>query len=126
MTHNIKHPLFALALLGVSTIAAKGQCDAQNTGFAPVNVLTSGSTIVIPAKAGRSIHLCLLSVAFASAVNVTLQSTTSGGAQTALSGAYQLTSGNLLLNANYHGAVLTGLGNGCSLAFLAQSWAVGL
>jgi hypothetical protein len=62
------------------------------------------------------VHLCVVSIAFASAVNVTLQSVTSGNVTTALSGAYQLTSGNLVLNANFHGAVYTGVGNGFSIS----------
>jgi hypothetical protein len=89
----IKHIFGFIALLGVCTITAKAQCSDPNIGSKPISVSASGSTIIIPAVAGRSVHLCVVSVAFASAVNVTLQSTTSGGAQTALSGAYRVNLG---------------------------------
>ncbi len=80
-----------------------------------MTVSASGSTLIIPVTAGRSVHLCLLSVSFASAVGVTLQSTTSGGSNTNLSGQFQLTTGNLSLNLNLDGATSGGLGNGISL-----------
>ena len=93
-----------------------GSCSDANIGSTPISLSASGTTVIIPAAAGVSVHLCLVSIAFASAVNVTLQKTTSGGASTALTGAYQLTSGNLLFEHNYNGAVLTGLGNGFSIS----------
>jgi hypothetical protein len=57
----------------------------------------------------------VLSVSFASAVGVTLQSTTSGGSNSNLSGQFQLTVNNLSLNLNLDGATSSGLGNGISL-----------
>jgi hypothetical protein len=106
--------LSALALLSASLVA-NAQCSAPNIGSAPVTINASGSSVVITSTNGRSIHLCTLSVGFASPVSVTLQATTSGGAQNALSGAYPLTSGNLILAVDFHGAVQTGVGNAFSI-----------
>jgi hypothetical protein len=89
MTYTIKHLLFAFALLSVSGIAGKAQCSAPNIGSAPVSVSASGSTIIIPVTAGRNVHICVLSISFASAVGVTLQSTTPGGSNTNLSGQFR-------------------------------------
>lgn len=113
---NIKHLLFGLALLSLFTMTARGQCSAPNIASAAVTVSASGSTLIIPVTANRNVHICVLSISFASAVGVTLQSTTPLGANTNLSGQYQLTTGNLFLNLNLDGATSSGLGNGISLS----------
>ncbi len=112
---TIKTLLFTASLLALSTVSARAQCSAPNIASLPVTVSASGSTLIIPVTAGRSIHLCVLSVSFASAVGVTLQSTTSGGSNSNLSGQFQLTVNNLSLNLNLDGATSSGLGNGISL-----------
>ena len=113
---TIKTLLSTLSLLSLSAVTGHAQCSAQNIASAPVSVSASGSTLIIPTTAGRSVHICVLSLSFASAVGVTLQSTTSGGSDTNLSGQFQMTANNLSLNLKLDGATASGLGNGISLS----------
>jgi len=58
--NNIKHRVFTLNLLSLSSASAIGQCGAPNVASAPVSVPASGSKLIIPVTAGSSVHFCVL------------------------------------------------------------------
>lgn len=99
--------LLLLAALCLPVCAQIPSCP----GNAKVNV-TTGTTTVIAATALQSVHLCVVSLNFTSAVNVTINSVTSGGTSTAITGTYQGATG---IHDNFTGDVKTGIGNGLSI-----------
>jgi len=103
--------LFALAIAPLFAQGG-GNCSDANIGSAIVTMAVSGETILIPAQAGVSVHICHISIAWTSGVNVTLEKVSSGGTYTPLSGTYPNINN---MSEYFGGSLVTGLGYGFSI-----------
>lgn len=95
-----------ILLLAAAACSLAAQSNPTCNGHNPIVITTSGSTVIIPARAGQNIHVCVVDFSLAAGTNIKFLSVGSGAAD--MSGVYA----NVLTMTKDFGGQPVGLGLG--------------